>query len=181
MLYMHGLPHLPCTGAHMLCVVTSQAISSLGSVKSLAAANEIWNVQGNGPNSPRMSQQHSKQQSHRPQTPSGLQTAGAATLASGGLSAPSAAALQAIVWATQGIAKIGSADPRQRGGVAAQQPAKHGQGPALEPRSAVDWWQPPVVEVQYEADLELGQGAGSRERQTQQMHRASQVCPLQSA
>ena len=124
-----------------------------------------------------MSQQHSKQQSQQPQTSSTLQAPGGATLAPGGLSAPSAAALQAIVWATQGIAKISGADPRQRVTEAAQQPAKHVQGPAHEPRSAVDWWHPPVVKVQYEADLELGQGSGSCERQTQQMHRASQVGP----
>ena len=128
-----------------------------------------------------MSLQHSKQpptQTQLPQTHSGPQTPGIAALALGGLSAPSAAALQTIVWAAQGIAEIGSADPRQRGSGAARQPAQHGHGPALEPRSVVDWWQPPVVKVQYEADIEFGQGAGSSERQTQQMHRASQVGPF---
>ena len=126
-----------------------------------------------------MGPQHSRQppaQAQQPQFSSALQAPGTALPAPGSLSAPSAATLQALLRAAQGTGRVSSADPRQKGGVAAQQGGGHGS--ALEPRLTVDWCQPPVVDVQYEADLELGQGAGSRERHTQQTLRASQVDPF---
>ena len=126
-----------------------------------------------------MGRQHLKQPPaliQQLQSSSALQAPGTAASAPGAQPALSAAALQALVWAAQGIGRVGSADPRQKGGVAAaHQPAKHGHGPALEPRLTVDWCQPPVIAVQPEADMELGQGAGSVERQTQHTRRASQV------
>lgn len=127
-----------------------------------------------------MGLQHSRQspaQAQHLQFSPAPQAPGAALLAPGSLSAPSAATLQALLRAAQGIDRVNSADPRQKGGMAAQQPTKGGHGSALEPRLTVDWCQPPVIDVQYEPDLELGQGAGSRELHTQQMLRASQVDP----
>ena len=159
------------------CVPSGTPRNSSGTLCTLAA-DGCGDVQGNGPSSPRMGQQRSKQPpalTQQLQSSSALQAPGTAASAPGAQPALSAAALQALVWAAQGIGKIGSADPRQKGGTAAHQPAKHGHGPALEPRLTLDWCQPPVIDVQHEADMELGQGADSCERHTQQMRQASQV------